>query len=427
MNKLTTEHTPDNIIASWLDDHQEELVHTADYIFHHPELAYQETLSSKCLADYLESQGFKITWKTAGIDTSFTAVWGSGKPLLGFLAEYDALAGVGHACGHNLLGTAVAAAACALKANMKATGAAGTIRVYGCPAEEIMSGKIVMNDQGVFDDLDVAITWHPFDRNRVSNDIWQAQDIKNYTFHGVSAHASRSPESGRSALDAAELMNIGVNYLREHVTDDVRMHYAYMDNGIPANVVPDFAKTNYFIRSTKRSRTEDASKRVDACAKGAAMMTGTTVDIELVGSCMEMKVNRPLVEVYYEAMTHIPTPEYTDAELDFAKDISEKAGLMNNGKYFAGLYPLEDTPVPLSIGTDASQVSHTVPLITISAATMCHGTALHHWAAREQASMSIGHKGMLYAARCMAEGTKLLLSKPEYLQAVWDYHNVPQD
>ena len=226
MNKLTTEHTPDNIIASWLDDHQEELVHTADYIFHHPELAYQETLSSKCLADYLESQGFKVTWKTAGIDTAFTAVWGSGKPLLGFLAEYDALAGVGHACGHNLLGTAVAAAACALKADMEATGAAGTIRVYGCPAEEIMSGKIVMNDQGVFDDLDVAITWHPFDRNRVSNDIWQAQDIKNYTFHGISSHAAKAPEKGRSALDAAELMNVGVNYLREHVPGDVRMHYA---------------------------------------------------------------------------------------------------------------------------------------------------------------------------------------------------------
>ena len=183
MNTITNEHTPDNIIASWLDDHQEELVNTADYIFHHPELAYQETLSSKCLADYLESQGFKITWKTAGIDTAFTAVWGGGKPILGFLAEYDALAGVGHACGHNLLGTAVAAAACALKADMDATGAAGTICVYGCPAEEIMSGKIVMNDQGVFDDLDVASTWHPFDRNRVSNDIWQAQDIKNYTFH----------------------------------------------------------------------------------------------------------------------------------------------------------------------------------------------------------------------------------------------------
>lgn len=420
-----------NPITDWLAAHEKDIIHTADYIFHHPELAYQEKESSRCLAAFLEKNGFKITWNIAGIETAFTAEWGHGTPVIGFLAEYDALAELGHACGHNLLGTGAAAAACALKADMEkspdASGTGCTIRVYGCPAEEIMSGKIIMNRHGAFDGLDVAVTWHPFDTNRVSNDIWQAQDIKNYTFHGVSAHASRSPESGRSALDAAELMNIGVNYLREHVTDDVRMHYAYMDNGIPANVVPDFAKTNYFIRSTKRSRTEDASKRVDACAKGAAMMTGTTVDIELVGSCMEMKVNRPLVEVYYEAMTHIPTPEYTDAELDFAKDISEKAGLMNNGKYFAGLYPLEDTPVPLSIGTDASQVSHTVPLITISAATMCHGTALHHWAAREQAGMSIGHKGMLYAARCMAEGTKLLLSKPEYLQAVWDYHNVPQD
>ena len=335
MNKLTTEHTPDNIIASWLDDHQEELVHTADYIFHHPELAYQETLSSKCLADYLESQGFKITWKTAGIDTSFTAVWGSGKPLLGFLAEYDALAGVGHACGHNLLGTAVAAAACALKADMEATGAAGTIRVYGCPAEEIMSGKIVMNDQGVFDDLDVAITWHPFDRNRVSNDIWQAQDIKNYTFHGISSHAAKAPEKGRSALDAAELMNVGVNYLREHVPGDVRMHYAYIDNGLPANVVPDIAKTNYFIRSYLRSRTEDASERVDNCARGAALMTDTTVDIKLVASCSEMKVNRVLTELYYDAMTQVPTPTYTPEELDFAKQITEEAGLINDGTLFS--------------------------------------------------------------------------------------------
>lgn len=151
---------------------------------------------------------------------------------------------------------AVCAAACALKEDMTASGAQGTIIVYGCPAEEIMSGKIVMNDAGVFDDLDVGVMWHPFDRNRISNDIWQSQDIKNYTFHGISAHASKSPENGRSALDAAELMNVGVNYLREHVSDDVRMHYAYLDNGIPANVVPDIARTNYFIRSAKRSRTE---------------------------------------------------------------------------------------------------------------------------------------------------------------------------
>ena len=415
-----------NCIASWINSHEQELLETADYIFRHPELAYQETLSSKCLAGYLEKQGFRITYKTAEIDTAFTAVWTNGtiqqKPILGLLAEYDALAELGHACGHNLLGTAVAAAACALKSDMEANHTPGTIRVYGCPAEEIMSGKIVMNDHGVFNDLDVAVTWHPFDRNRISNDIWQSQDIKNYTFHGVSAHASKSPENGRSALDAAELMNIGVNYLREHVPLDVRMHYAYIDNGLPANVVPDFAKTNYFIRSSRRARTEDASKRVDDCAKGAAMMTGTTVDIELLGSCKEMKVNRVLAKIYYEAMTKIPTPEYTQEELDFAAKITEEAGLVNGGMYFSGLEPLEDVPIPISIGTDASEVSHTVPLITISAATMCKGTPLHHWAAAKQASMSIGQKGMLYAARCMAEGTKSLIEKPGSLQKVWDFH-----
>lgn len=415
-------HPNTNIIEEWISSHKDELIRTADYIFCHPETAYQETLSSKCLADYLESKGFSVTWKTAGIDTAFTAEWGNGKPILGFLAEYDALGELGHACGHNLLGTAVAAAACALKEDMQANGTPGTILVYGCPAEEIMSGKIVMDKQGVFDDLDVAITWHPFDRNRISYDIWQSQDIKNYIFHGISAHAAKSPEEGRSALDAAELMNIGVNYLREHVASDVRVHYAYIDNGIPANVVPDFAKTNYFIRSSKRSRTDDVVNRVDNCAKGAALMTGTTVDIELITGCKEMKVNRVLSEIYYDAMTRIPTPEYTDEELNFAKEICEEAGFLNNGTYFSGLEPLEDEPVPIAIGTDAAEVSHTVPLITISAATMCKGTPLHHWATAKQAGMSIGHKGMLYAARCMAEGTKLLMETPDGFEKVWGYH-----
>ena len=305
---------------------------------------------------------------------------------------------------------------------MEATKAPGTIYVYGCPAEEIMSGEIVMDKAGVFNHLDVGIMWHPFDRNRVSNDIWQSQDIKNYTFHGLSAHASKAPEAGRSALDAAELMNIAVNYLREHVTDDVRMHYAYIHNGIPANVVPDFAKTNYFIRSSKRERTEDVSRRVDNCARGAALMTDTTVDIELVKSCKEMKVNRVLAEVYYDAMTRIPTPEYTKEELALAEEITKEAGLINGGTYFTGLEPLEPEPISLPIGTDAAEVSHTIPLITLSAATMCKGTPLHHWAAAKQAGMSIGHKGMLYAARCMAEGTKLLIETPGVLERVWEFH-----
>lgn len=419
---ITITQPVENIIADWLTSHKKELIQTADYIFRHPELAYRETLSSEYLADFLIRQGFRAEKKTAGIDTAFTAEWGAGKPILGFLAEYDALPELGHACGHNLLGTGAVAAACALKADMESRHIPGTVRVYGCPAEEIMSGKIVMNKQGVFDDLDVAVTWHPFDRNRVSNDIWQAQDIKNYIFHGVSAHASRSPEDGRSALDAAELMNIGVNYLREHVPGDVRMHYAYVDNGQPANVVPDYARTNYFIRSAKRSRTDDASRRVDNCAKGAALMTGTSVEIELVSSCKEMKVNRVLTEIYYQAMTNIPTPVYTDEEIAFAARLTQDAGFSDPGVYFTGLEPLEAEPVPISIGTDAAEVSHTVPLITISAATMCKGTPLHHWAAAKQAGMSIGQKGMLYAARCMAEGTKLLIENPENLRKAWDFH-----
>lgn len=411
-----------NRIADWIASHEAELTDIAHDIFCHPELAYEEIYSSKRLASFLENQGFQITWKTAGIDTAFTATWGNGSPRLGFLAEYDALPEIGHACGHNLLGTGVCAAACALKNDMETSKTPGTILVYGCPAEEIMSGKIVMTKAGVFDNLDVAVMWHPFDRNRISNDIWQAQDVKNYTFHGVSAHASRSPEEGRSALDAAELMNIGVNYLREHVPDDVRMHYAYIDNHIPANVVPDTAKTNYFIRSSLRSRTEDASRRVDDCARGAALMTGTSVDIELVKSCREMKINRTLTELYYKAMTKIDTPTYTQEELDFAAEISKEAGLNNHGIYFTGLEPLEDEPIPIAIGTDASEVSHVVPMITISAATMCKGTPLHHWAAARQAGMSIGHKGMLYAARCMAEGTKLLIETPDALEKVWEDH-----
>lgn len=420
---------------------------TADYIFRHPELSLKEYQSSRALADFLEEEGFDIRWELAGFETAFVAEWinrewngrekASGqdteKPVIGFLAEYDALPGLGqacvpeqrqdggpgHGCGHNLLGTACAGAACELKARMQTENLPGTIRVYGCPAEEIVVGKIRMNEQGVFDDLSVAVTWHPFDRNRVSYDIWQAQDIKNYKFYGTAAHASKHPEMGRSALDAAELMNVGVNYLREHVADDVRMHYTFTNTDGPANIVPAYASTNYFIRSNKWERTEDASERVDNCARGAALMTGTRVEIERVTCNKEMRVNRTLAEIFYEEMTKIPAPSYTEEELEFAKEISEAAGFDNKGEYFTGLEPLEDEPVPLSIGTDVSDVSHTVPTIMLSAAAMCKGTPLHHWAATAQAGMSIGQKGMVYAAECMAAGVYRLVREPELLRKAW--------
>lgn len=420
-------------ITAWLSQHEEQLKDMADYIFRHPEVSLHEQKSSSYLADFLEKQGFHISKGIAGFETAFIAEWGKGSPILGFLAEYDALPGLGqeacpkhrciegpgHGCGHNLLGTACAGAACALKNLMEKEQITGTIRLYGCPAEEIVTGKIQMNEAGAFDDLSAAITWHPFDRNRVSYDIWQAQDIKNYKFYGTAAHASKHPEAGRSALDAAELMNVGVNYLREHVADDVRMHYTYTNTDGPANIVPAYASTNYFIRSSKWERTKDASERVDNCAKGAAMMTGTRVEIERVTKNKEMQVNRALAEVFYEAMQQTAVPEYTEEELLFAKKISEEAGLENGGIYFTGLEPLEEEPVRLAIGTDVSDVSHTVPTVMLSAAAMCKGTPLHHWAATAQAGMSIGHKGMMYAAECMAIGAHSLLREPELIEKAW--------
>ncbi len=424
-------------ITTWVDTNRESLIETANKIFKHPEISLEEKVSSKILADYLEKQGFTLTWGLAGFETAFVAEWGHGKPILGFLAEYDALPGLGqetcstrkvvegpgHGCGHNLLGTACAGAAGALKSWMETEKKEGTIRVYGCPAEEIVIGKIRMNEAGVFDDLSAAITWHPFDRNRVSYDIWQAQDIKNYKFYGKAAHAAKHPELGRSALDAAELMNVGVNYLREHVADDVRMHYTYTNTDGPANIVPPYASTNYFIRSSQWERTKDASERVDNCAKGAALMTGTRVEIERVTKNKEMKVNRVLAETFYNAMEQIPTPEYTEAELTFAKEISEEAGLENDGEYFTGLEPLEEKPVILSIGTDVSDVSHTIPTVMLSAAAMCKGTPLHHWAATAQVGMSIGQKAMLYVAGCMALGATELVEQPELLKKAWELHD----
>ena len=326
------------------DKLKDKMTEVSDYIFQHPELSKHEEQSSRALADFLEQEGFTVKWELAGFRTAFVAEWGSGQPIIGFLAEYDALPGLaqepvsrhcpkegpGHGCGHNLLGTACAGAAVALKERMEREQISGTVRVYGCPAEEIVIGKIRMNEQGVFDELSAAVTWHPFDRNRVSYDIWQAQDIKNYKFYGIAAHAARFPEKGRSALDAAELMNVGVNYLREHVADDVRMHYTYTNTDGPANIVPPFASTNYFIRSCLWKKTKDASERVDNCAKGAALMTGTRVEIERVTCNKEMKTNRVLAETFYEEMKKIPTPVYTEDEIAFAAEISKEAGFENH-------------------------------------------------------------------------------------------------
>ncbi len=423
-------------IRRWIADNRTVVHETAAYIFNHPETAMEEQLSSAKMAEFMANQGFEVTFGIAGLETAFEAVWGSEGPILGFLAEYDALPdlgqepvshfckidGPGHGCGHHLLGMGAAAAAAALKYHLEQTGQKAVVKLFGCPAEEIMHGKIVMAKEHVFDDLAAAITWHPFDVNRVCNDVWQALDVKKYRFYGTKSHAANSPHLGRSALDAAELMNVGVNYLREHVTDDVRMHYTYLSAGDKPNIVPDFAETSYYIRGATRAHVDDASARIDDIARGAALMTGTRAESQYISGCREMKVNRVLTEVFYEVMKDVPVPEYTRAELEFAEAVSREAGLDNDGELFGGLKPLEDKPGYLPVATDVSDVSHIVPTVLLSAAVGCKGTPLHHWSLTAQGGSSIGYKAMDYVAECMAKGGAVLAEDTELLKQAWNNH-----
>lgn len=420
----------------WFYKNDDKIKQTAKFIFENPELALEEKKSSKCLAEFMEGQGFSIEWKAGGLETAFVATWGEGEPELGFLAEYDALPGLGqkpveercevegsgHGCGHSLLGVGAASAAAALKSELEATGKKATIKLFGCPAEEIMYGKIIMAKQGCFDGLSAAITWHPSDVNRVGEDIYQAMDSKKFRFFGTTSHASGSPHLGRSALDAAELMNVGVNYLREHVTDDIRIHYVYLDGGEKANIVPDFAQTSYFIRGKNREHVNEVSDRIERIAKGAALMTDTRYESELVASCMETKLNFTLADTFYQAMSNIPVPNYTDEEIQFAESISKTANLKNKGKYFDGLQKNENKATDIFISTDVSNVSHIVPTVTLNAATACKGTPLHHWAFTAQTGSSIGYKSMIYVAKSMALGGMMLIDNPEVLVKAMDEH-----
>lgn len=420
-------------LEQWFEENGQQVIEASRFLFEHPETAGEEVKSSRHMAEFMEKQGFTLSYGTAGLETAFTAQWGSGKPVIGFLAEYDALPGLGqapvdypceqegpgHGCGHNLLGMGAAAAAAAAKDSLESSGIKGTVRLYGCPSEEIMLGKIVMAKEGVFDDLDAAVTWHPFDTNRVSADVWLAMDVKKYRFYGKASHAAKTPHLGRSALDAAELMNVGVNYLREHVTEDVRIHYTYLHGGEKPNIVPDFAETSYFIRAKSREHVDDASFRVDEIARGAAIMTQTREECELVSGCKETKLNWPLMELFQEAMEETKLPEYSEDELKFAGNIRKELGIEDGGPLFEGLQPLDKEPQYISIATDVSDVSHIVPTVMLSAAAGCKGTPLHHWTMTAQAGSSIGYKSMLYVAECMARGAVKLYEKPEYLEAAW--------
>lgn len=441
---------------NYLRNHQAQFEEVSEYIFHHPETRFEEYASSEYLAKACEKEGFSVERGVAGIETAFVATYGSGKPVIGFLGEFDALSGLsqepnktayepwetsnGHGCGHNLLGTGAFAAACAAKEYLDVNRLPGTVKFFGCPGEEGGSGKTFMVREGVFEGVDAALTWHP----SPSNNIMSLSSLANYQvyfqFKGISSHAANSPHLGRSALDAVELMNVGVNYLREHVIPEARMHYAVTNTGgISPNVVQANAEVLYLLRSPKVSEVEDIYKRVCKIAEGAALMTETEVTIKFDKACSNYIPNRSLEKILHNNLRVAGTETPTEEEVAFAEkiwdslspgekenylDLMRGFGYVGDGSEFEGKYladsiaPYSDREGVLPGSTDVSDVSWVVPTAQLTAATSTLGTPLHTWQMTTQGISSFAHKGMFRAAEAMALTAIQLLTHPEDMKVI---------
>jgi len=406
----------------------------AKKIWEFAEVGYKETRSSAVLQDVLLQAGFKIEKGVAGIPTAFIASYGSGKPVIGILGEYDALPGIsqdavaepkaiagktsGHACGHHLFGTASAAAAIEVKNWLAATKKSGTLRFYGTPAEEGGAGKVYMVREGLFSDVDVVLHWHPGSINNAETGGTLANKNGKFRFYGVASHASASPERGRSALDGVEALDVMVNMMREHVTPETRIHYVITRGGEAPNVVPAFAEVYYYVRHPNREEVKAVWERIVKAAQGAALGTETRVEIELTGGVYNMLPNEALAKVMDKNLHAVGGFTYNEQEKEFAAKIQ---------KTLTGPIPrLETTneiePYQLKDGvasTDVADVSWVVPTVGLSTATWVPGTAAHSWQAVAAGGTSIGYKGMLVAAKTLAFTTMDLFESPEVIAESW--------
>lgn len=425
-----------HFISNIIEKKKDEIIELSDQIWACPELHFVEYQSSRYILNALEKEGFDIEEKVAGLETAFVASFGNGKPVIAILGEFDALPGLsqkkgissenpieeggnGHGCGHNLLGAGSFAAAVAVKEYMDEKGLDGTVRYYGCPAEENGSGKAFMARAGLFDDVDLALSWHP----KTIPGLMHASTLANYSvtfkFDGKSAHAAAAPHLGRSALDAVELMNVGVNYLREHMIPEARVHYAVTDTGGSSpNVVQAHAEVMYLIRAPHKKQVEELYERVHNIAKGAALMTETTFETEFVGTASNLIPNRTLAEVMYKHLTAIGTPSYDAEDQQFARDIQATLSEEDINADLAGLdsetvkqlrnKAIVDIIPPLAeesalIGsTDVGDVSWIAPTMQCITACWALGTPFHTWQVVSQGAMPIAHKGMLQAGKVIA-------------------------
>ncbi len=426
------------LIISELDKKYDKYSDVAQTIWGYAELAFLESKSSLLLQTQLKEAGFQIDKGVADMPTAFVATYGSGKPVIGILAEFDALPGVsqeavpekksiagqaaGHACGHHLFGTASMAAAIEVKEWLKRSGKSGTIKLFGTPAEEAGSGKIYMVRAGLFNDVDAVLHWHPGDRNAVTAASSLANVTAKFRFYGIASHAAASPEKGRSALDGIESMNYMVNMMREHVPSDSRIHYVITKGGEAPNVVPAFAESNYFVRHKDVTIVKSLWKRVQDAATGAALGTGTRVEWELTGGVYSLLVNNTMNEVLQNNLNLVGGVTYNDAEKAFAQKLqtsfqnTEIPSLENATKV---LQPAEVAELQKkqsgSGSTDVSDVSWVVPTSGISTATWVPGTAAHSWQAVAAGGMTIGKKGMLVAAKTLALSAIDLMTKQDLL------------
>lgn len=440
-----------------IEDKKSRYLKASDAIWEFAEIRFQLGQSADLLIHLLEEEGFTIQRDLAGMHDAFVATYGTGGPVIGILGEYDALTHMsqksdvfqpcsepacenGHGCGHHGLGTGGALAAAAVKQLMVEHKLSGTIKYFGCPGEESGSGKAFMARDGVFAHLDGIFTWHPMTENA----IYSKSSLANYqvffSFTGKSAHASGSPEKGRSALDAAELMSVGINYLREHIIDGARIHYAYIDaGGISPNVVQPKAKLLYFIRAPKSSQLKPIYERVLKIAQGAALMTETELTVTWDSACAEYVVNDVLSQVVYKNMQELGTIVYTEEELSYAEKIRgtlheeayqaryaqlqthfphaspETLESLCNAPMLTTLYPYQLSDTPSFSSTDVGDASWQAPTAQFTVASYPNGTDAHSWQWVASGKSSIFHKSVVYAGTVMAASIVDVLCNPEIL------------
>lgn len=428
-------------VLQYLEERTEDFYKLSDKIWENAEIQFKEKQSVKDYVAFLKNEGFSITVGVAGLKTCFRAEWGSGKPVIGFLGEYDALAGLsqkagvsvkeslvkdgnGHGCGHNLLGVGALMGAVGFKHYLETEGKTGTVVFFGCPAEEGGSGKTFMAREGCFDQLDLALSWHPNDCNMMPPGPVLANYSVRYSFTGKASHAAAAPEAGRSALDALELMNVGVQFLREHIPSTARIHYAITNaGGISPNIVQPYASALYQIRAPFAPQLSDLYQRINNIAKGAAMMTDTQVEIKFLKGTSNTVLIPALDEVMYNNMCEIPNPVERADDIAFAREIVKTQ--MPADRIPENVFDLKPRnwnksgSIPIPGSSDVGDVSWVCPVSQCGTSTWPVGTAAHSWQAVACGKSDFAHKGMLYAGKIIAATAIDACNNPEIIETAW--------